>query len=233
MLVTFDHSLKVADNITSFFFKPESPVHYTAGQFTEWRHDHLNPDNRGAKRWFTISTSPNEELIGFTTKFADKPSSFKKSLLNLKPGDQMQIDQPMGDFVLPKLIQRPLVFVAGGIGITPFHSILKWLSETKEERDIKLIYAVNNEDEIIFQETFDAASVKPTIIVSKPSSAWGGERGHLSAELIMDIAKPSEDALVYVSGPEPMVEKLEKDLKRAGLAKKQFVGDFFPNYPDY
>lgn len=231
MKVTFNHARDEAGNIKTFLFRPERPVHYTAGQFAEWTLKHSKPDNRGQKRWFTISTSPNEELVGFTTKLADdRRSSFKSQLLNLQPGDQIEMSQPMGDFVLPKLIQTPLVFVAGGIGITPFHSILMWLSETKEERDIRMIYGVNNEDEIIFQETFDASGVQPSIIVNKPSSAWGGERGNLSAELIVDLAKPSEDTLVYVSGPEPMVEKLEKDLKKAGLDKKQFVGDFFPNY---
>ena len=72
----------------------------------------------------------------------------------------------MGDFVLPKLIQTPLIFVAGGIGITPFHSMLSWLTATDESRPITMLYAVTNEDEIIFQDIFDKANVQPTIIVN-------------------------------------------------------------------
>jgi ferredoxin-NADP reductase len=127
------------------------------------------------------------------------------------------------------------VFVAGGIGITPFHSMLGWLAATNEERPrpIKLLYGVRSEDEIVFQPTFDKAKVQPIIVVSQPSAAWGGERGQLDAELILGLEKPAEDSLVYVSGPEPMVEKLEKDLKRAGLKKSQLVLDFFPNYTGY
>ena len=140
------------------------------------------------------------------------------------------MSEPMGDFVLPKLVQTPLIFVAGGIGITPFHCILEWLNATGEKRPIKLLYAVRVEDEIIFEETFDKASMKPTYIVSEPSDAWGGERGQLSAELILGLEKPDENTLVYVSGPELLVEKLETELKKAGLPKDQFVGDFFPNY---
>jgi ferredoxin-NADP reductase len=120
--------------------------------------------------------------------------------------------------------------VAGGIGITPFHSILNWLADTKEIRPIKLLYGVRNEEEIIFQETFDKAGIPVTYVVSTPSSSWGGERGRITAEMIMGLGQPSEDTLVYVSGPEPMVEALEKDLPAAGLDKKQFVGDYFPNY---
>lgn len=221
-----------AANITTFCFKPEEPVYYTAGQFAEWTLKHAKPDSRGIKRWFTISSSPTEELVTITTKFADKPSSFKTALRNMKPGDEITMSEPMGDFVLPKLIQTPLIFVAGGIGITPFHSILSWLTATKETRPIKLIYGVNNEDEIVFQETFDKAGFTPSIIVKEASPAWGGERGALSAEMITGLAQPNEDALIYVSGPEPMVEKLEADLKSVGLKSSQFVGDFFPNYTE-
>lgn len=219
-----------AANIKTFYFKPEKALHYTAGQFAEWTLKHEKPDERGIKRWFTISSTPTSKLISLTTKFAEEPSSFKRALLRLKPGDTITVSDAMGDFVLPKLIQTPLIFVAGGIGLTPFHSIFSWLHDVKESRPIKFIYAVNNEDEIIFQETFAAIGIQPTIIVSNPSAAWGGERGQLSADLIMGLGEVDRDSLVYVSGPEPMVEKLEADLKAAGMQKRQFVGDFFPNY---
>ena len=231
MQVVFDHSQDEAANIRTFYFRPERPVQYTAGQFAEWTLKHNHPDSRGIKRWFTISSAPTDTMVSITTKFAgDKSSSFKKALFKLEPGAELTMSDPMGDFVLPKLIQTPLVFVAGGIGITPFHSILEWLAATGEQRPIRLLYGVNNEDEIIFQDTFDRAGQHATIIVSNPSPAWGGERGRLTADLIFGLEQPSEDTLVYVSGPEPMVEALEKDLRKAGLQKHQFVGDFFPNY---
>lgn len=232
MKVVFDHAKDEAAHIKTFFFKPEKPVYYTAGQYTELTIPHLHPDKRGIKRWFTLSSSPTSELLTITTKYAgdDTSSSFKKALFKLPPGTELHMADPMGDFVLPKFIQTPLVFVAGGIGLTPFHSMLEWLANTKETRPITLLYGVRTEDEIIFQNTFDKASVHATIVVSEPSAAWGGERGQLSADLILGLEKPSEDTLIFVSGPEPMVETLQKDLYRAGLQKHQFVGDFFPNY---
>ncbi|HSW37298.1 MAG TPA: FAD-dependent oxidoreductase [Candidatus Saccharimonadales bacterium] len=231
MKAIFDHSEPEAANIHTFFFKPEKPVHYTAGQFTEIFLPHAHPDNRGQKRWFTVSSPPGKQFLTITTKFAGKKgSSFKKVLAKLKPGKILDLADPMGDFVLPKLIQTPLIFVAGGMGITPFHSMLEWLSETHEDRPIKLLYAVRSEDEIIFQDTFAKAGVHATIIVSEPSPSWGGERGRLTAELILGLEKPTEDTLVYVSGPEPMAEALEKDLQKAGLNKRQIVTDFFPGY---
>lgn len=230
--VTLDHTHDEAANIRTFFFRPERTVHYTAGQYTELTVPHVNPDKRGQKRWFTISAPPTDELLSITTKHADTDgSSFKEALFKLQPGTELKLADPMGDFVLPKLIQTPLVFVAGGIGITPFHSILEWLAATGEERPIKLLYGVRNEDEIIFQDTFEKAGIKPTIVVSEPSPAWGGERGQLSAELILGLEKPTEDTLVYVSGPEPMVQALSRNLHKAGLNRNQIVSDEFPNYP--
>jgi len=232
MTVVLDHTRDEAANIRTFYFRPERPVQYTAGQYAEWQLKHNSPDKRGIKRWFTISSSPTDEFVTITTKYAgDKESSsFKGALFKLQPGDEIQMSDPMGDFVLPKLIQTPLVFVAGGIGITPFHSILEWLAATHEQRPIKLLYGVRNEDEIVFLTTFEKAGIKPTIVVTEPSPAWGGERGQLSAELILGLEKPDDDTLVYVSGPELMVQSLAKNLHSTGLEKRQIVTDEFPNY---
>jgi len=231
MQVTFVRSHDEADNIKTFYFKPARQVDYTAGQFIELSIPHDNPDERGIKRWFTLSSSPTQELLTITTKFADEhSSSFKKALLSLEPETELHMSDPMGDFVLPKLVQTPLVFVAGGIGITPFHSILSWLADTQETRPIKLIYGVRSEDEIIFQETFNKAGVHATIVVSDASEAWGGENGRVTAELVLGLEQPSDDTLIYISGPEPMVESLQEDLKKAGVKQNQLVGDFFSNY---
>jgi ferredoxin-NADP reductase len=231
MNVVFDHYRDEASNIRTFFFKPEKPVHYTAGQYTQLKLPHKDPDNRGIKRWFTLSSGPEQEFVTITTKHADdKGSTFKRTLWNLKPGTEVHMAEPMGDFVLPKLIQTPLLFVAGGIGLTPFHSMAEWLAATGEARPITFLYSVRNEDEIVFQDTFGKAGIEPVIVVGEPSPSWGGERGRLSADLIVGLGKPTDDTLIYISGPEPMVEALEKDLKKAGLPKDRLVGDFFPNY---
>ena len=231
MQAIFDHSEDNAGDITTFYFRPEKPVNFTAGQFAEWTLKHPHADDRGSKRWFTISSSPTDELISFTTKFAAKnSSSFKKALRAIQPGDELTMSDALGDFVLPKFIQTPLIFVAGGIGITPFHSILSWLAATNEQRPIRLIHAVSTEDEIVFQDTFDKAGQHATIVVEQPSAAWGGERGRVTAEMVLGLEQPSDDTLIYISGPEPMVEQLSHDLLAKGIKQHQLVQDFFPNY---
>ncbi|CAN5331768.1 hypothetical protein BH09PAT4_BH09PAT4_06850 [soil metagenome] len=232
MRATFQKREALTDTIHTFWFKPDRAMHYTAGQFTELTLRHTSPDERGIKRWFTLSSSPTEELLSITTRYAgdDKNSTFKKTLFALQPGAQVELADAMGDFVLPKLIQTPLIFVAGGMGITPFHSMFKWLADTNEVRPIRFLYAVSDEDDIIWQDTLEKAGIHATIAVSRPSEAWGGLRGQLDAKTILGIEKPTDDTLIYLSGPEQMVEALQKDLQAKDINKHQLVCDFFPGY---
>lgn len=231
MKVTFDHQVDEAVNISTFYFKTEKPVRYTAGQFVELTLNHENPDERGIKRKFTLSSSPTEPLLSITTKFTEQGgSSFKTALRALTPGTEVSISDPMGDFVLPKLIQTPLIFIAGGIGITPFRSIFSWLADTAEPRPIHFFYAVRNEEEIVFQPILDRAGVQTTIVVSQPTAAWGGVSGQLTAELILGLEKPTDDTLFYIAGPGQMVESLSKDLQSSGIQQSQLVSDSFHKY---
>src|SRR5258708_897456 len=116
----------VGQNVKTFWFQPPKGFTYTAGQFIELYIPHDNPDERGIKHWFTLSSSPTEPLISITTKYAGKKSStFKQHLFVLKPGAELYAVEPMGDFVLPQDKSIPLIFVAGGIGVTPFRSMVK------------------------------------------------------------------------------------------------------------
>ena len=224
MRVMLEGKEKINHNVTTFWFRPPHKVSYTAGQFIEITLPHANPDERGIKHWFTLSSSPTDPLLSITTKYAsEKSSTFKRILFNLKIGDEIQMSDPMGDFVLPKDKTIPLVFVAGGIGITPFHSIVKWLLDTGEKRKIQVILAAHAAEDLLFVDLFRQYGVEPVLAVDTD-----GRR--LSGRFILDtIGKPG-NKLIYVSGPEPMVETLNADLEKLGAAKNQLIGDFFPGY---
>ncbi len=224
MKVTFEYSEDIANRIKTFYFKPEKPVHYLAGQFTEIYLPHNNTDNRGDKRWFTLSSSPTDPLLSITTKFTDKPSSFKQTLLNLVPGTNLNLADPMGDFVLPIDQSIRLLFVAGGIGVTPFHSMIKYLHETAEKRDIALLYSVSSPEETAFQETFASYDMLVTYL----TGAGPGSENTLTSERI--LAAATGKRRIYISGPEPMVESLIKELMQKGIPSDRLVGDYFPGY---
>lgn len=217
---------KLNDQVISFWFEPEKRFRYIAGQFIEMTIPHADADDRGPRRWFTLSSSPTEDHIAITTRFSHAGSSFKSHLEALKVGESVEISEPMGDFVLPIDTNVPLLFVAGGMGITPYRSMAKWLADTKEERDVHFIYSVKESADAVFLDTFHEAGITPEQFLSghDPKSAR-----HLSAQDIMSHVN-NDKSFVYISGPEPMVEDLEKQLKAAGFPANRLVLDFFPGY---
>lgn len=226
MNVIFVKSESTAKSIRTFWFKPPSPVHYTAGQFIELRLPHPKPDNRGEKRWFTLSSSPTEPLLSITTKLSEPGSTFKKTLFGLKPGKQVHMSDPMGDFVLPKDTSIPLLFVAGGIGITPVHSMIKWLSDSNEKRQVSIIYVAASKEEFAFTELFRAYGAKVTMF----SSDQDDTKAHLSAQSIVDLAQPTTQTQIYLSGPEPMIENIVAQFEELGYDQHRLITDYFPGY---
>jgi ferredoxin-NADP reductase len=225
MNVTFSHSEDITPSIKTLWFQPEKPVRYQAGQFTELHLEHANPDERGIRRWFTLSSSPTEPLVAITTKFADDGSSYKNALASLQPGVQLKLADPMGDFVLPKDTSIPLTFVAGGMGISPVRSIVKWLLDIGETRNIHIIYSANKPEDLAFDELFNSSGFNYTKVVT---SSENGSR--LTTERIMELGNFENNGLIYLSGPETMIETLNSNLLAAGINDQRIVPDFFPGY---
>lgn len=210
----------VARNTIMFWFEPDAPLHQIAGQYIELYLPHEPTDERKTKRWFTLSSSPTEKLLAITTKLhPTRPSSFKNSLNNLSIGEELTALPPMGDFILPKDKSIPLVFIAGGIGITPYRSILKYLEDTHEKRDIELIYAVNSLEDMAFLD-----------LIERNASKFITHIGELNAKDVLRNIGEIADKQIYVSGPEKLVETLQKDLLKAGISELQLRVDFFHNY---
>ncbi len=235
MQAVLDHTETAADGITTFWLKPAGPLHYIAGQFTELRIPHAHPDERGEKRWFSLSSSPTESLLAITTKLApQRSSSFKKALFSLQKGAKVQLTDPMGDFVLPKDKTIPLVFVAAGIGVAPMRSMVKYLQDKGETRSIQLIYGVHNSREFAFLADFSAYSgLEATYLAKRTRKEWRHEMGPLTAKRIFQVVSGSQGALIYLSGPEPLVEQLGYDLqKKYNVPASRIITDFFMGYTD-
>lgn len=231
MKMTLHHTEEEAPRITTFYFRPERPVSYEPGQYVELRLPHDNMDNRGDRRLFALSSSPEEPFIGITNKFASRDgSSFKRALQQLPRNASIEISEPRGSFTLPDDPTIPLIFIAGGIGITPFRSMAQSLTNAKQSRNIQLFYMVTQEDEIMFQTLLTRAIPSTTVIVSNPSSSWRGLRGRLDGDFILKRATVLPETVFYISGPESLVAALRHDLESKGVEKDRFVVDPFTGY---
>lgn len=218
MNATFSHSEPLSTTLHTFYFLPEKRVHYIAGQFIELYLPHERPDSRGEKRWFTLSSAPHEPLLAITTHIRPTGSStFKRRLQSLQKGQQVTLSSPLGDFVAPKNPAVPLLFIAVGIGITPYRSILEDLHHTRDIRDIALVHAVHNNEHAVFTSTFTRIGENYKVTVP----------GNILANLT-----PTPDHYVYISGPEVLVERLVAQLEEAQIKRSQIYTDFFHNYSE-
>lgn len=228
MDVKLDHIEDINDQIKTFWWQPPKKIEYIAGQYIEVHLPHENVDKRGDKRWFTLSSSPTEELLANTTRFSEPSSTFKNALKNLKPGAKVHMSMPSGDFVLPKDVSIPVIFVVGGIGVTPVRSIIKFLSDTNQKRDIKILHAARQAEDLIYKDLFNSYNLKYIPLIDEAKKSWHGLTGRLSVDLIEDIFKISNH-LIYISGPESLVEALVNDFK-GKINEHQLVTDYFPGY---
>jgi glycine betaine catabolism B len=145
-------------------------------------------------------------------------------LLDLKDGEQVTASSPQGDFVLPKDKNTPLVFIAGGIGITPFRSMVKNLLANNEKRDIILLYSNNTEEEIAFKKTFEKAKeigVRPVFVITNKD-------GYIDEKKIKEKIPDYKERVFYISGPQVLVESFKEMLSR--MKPKGIKTDFFPGY---
>lgn len=223
MVIMLAHKQHVVDNVWSFIFETQPQPTWTAGQYIRVELPHEHPDQEGTKRWFTVSAAPFEGHLQITTRVTN--STFKQALANLPIGGQLTLlEAPEGDFVWQDT-DRPHVFIAAGIGITPFHSILTQRAHEHLPLETTLIYA-NRTKAVPFREEFDA------LAAADPSLQIHYVTGPLSVERVAELVPQWREALVYLSGPEPLVETLGDALKAAGIPEDQLKQDFFPNYTE-
>lgn len=238
LLLKLDARVKAANNTYDFIFKSDERLSFKPGQYLEWTLPQENPDSRGNRRYFTIASSPTEDDVLIGVKFYDNPSSFKETLATMKVGDEIVASQLSGDFTMPRDQRKKLVFIAGGIGVTPFRSIVKYLLDRNEKRDIVLFYSNNVAQDIAYKEIFDMARIRLNIktiytltdkTVPLPAN-WAGKRGFVDEKMIKEEVPDYHERIFYISGPNAMVKAFKEILSKMGIEQSKIKTDYFPGY---
>ncbi len=225
MILTFIEKIQKEGDAWSFVFAPKEPVTWVAGQYTHFKLLHANTDDRGDERWFTISSAPTEKNIVITTRInSEKSSTFKQALFALQPGTDIEAGDPEGDFTVADPSAN-YIFIAGGIGITPFRSILTEYANRGQNLPVQLLYA-NRNSQIIFES--ELAEIQK--LNSQLSVQYVIHPNRLDEQLLRDKISATNDPLVYISGPEPMVEALTELVAKIGVPKDNINSDYFPGY---
>lgn len=235
VLLQLKRKSKLAPDIVDFVFKPSQKLAFLPGQYMELTLAHPHADSRGNRRYFTLASSPTEDVVRLGIRFYEQSSSFKKALYGVDGRTKIVGTQIAGDFTLPRDPQQKLVFIAGGIGITPFRSMLKYLLDSQQRRDIVLFYANKTVDEIVYKDVLNAAHTKLgvktfytlTDMAAMPHN-WPGFVGRISEQMILETVPNYKDRTYYLSGPPDMVKAYERVLKNLQVRNDQIKKDYFP-----
>ena len=228
--------LKSIDNhagtARTYYFQTERQLRYEPGQFVELGLSHQAVDARGDKRWFTLSSSPSESLIAITTQInSENSSSFKRALMQIQSGDPVTISEAMGDFTLPLQPEIPLVFVTAGIGSTPMRSMVRYLIDNRESRDVTMHYIARAKQDVLFEDLFKTYCRDfKTHLTADLSGSDNSRQQSIRRDTEIFNASSNPEALVYISGPEQFVDSCYQALLSSGVSDQQLLRDYFHGF---
>ena len=219
---------------------------YAAGQFAFFDIGGVNNDPKGPIRHFTISSSPTEDFLMFTTRIRDSP--YKKRLSTLEEGTKVKVRGPEGQFVLHDDYSKPAVFLSGGIGVTPFRSMIKYA--TDKQLPLKIVMFDSNKDpeNILFKQEFDNWTIlnknlKIIYTISEDkhdddqsfgrNDDWNGEYGRINKAMILKyLDNPSlNNSIFYICGPPGMLKSMQSLLQEElEISKEKIKIEEFTGY---
>ena len=191
-------------------------------------------DDKGLRRHISVVTSPNERgVLGLATRIRD--SAFKRTLAELPVGTEVDVEPPKGQFALPEETSRPLVFVAGGIGITVFRSMLRYIREDRLPYRVTLIYSNRDRESTAFlDELRELERELPDfrlVLTMTEDAGWDGEARRIDAGFIEEYLGEGLNGFTFmVAGPPGMTEGVQQALEEAGVEEENLIAQRFSGY---
>jgi len=228
---------KVAEGTMSFYFDKPAGFQFKPGQFVDCTLiDPPEIDAEGNIRSLSLASAPAGQDLMVATRMRD--TAFKRVLKTMPLGSHLKIDGPLGSFTLHSNESRPAVFLAGGIGITPFRSMIVNAAREGLAHRIALFYSNRRpEDSAFLQELQQIGSENKnyqTICVmtemEKSKSSWGGETGYIDKAMLTRFVPDVTAPIYYIAGPPPMVTDMKETLISAGVNEDDIRSEDFAGY---
>jgi ferredoxin-NADP reductase len=228
---------EVAENTMSFHFEKPEGFRFKAGQYVELALiDPRENDLEGSSRAFSIASAPSEPDLMFATRMQD--TAFKRVLKNAPSGTEVILDGPMGSFTLHKNTDKPAVFLAGGIGITPFLSIVLEAAGELSPHRLYLFYSNRRPEDASFLDRLYAAEqanpnfrfVPTMTAMAKSMREWKGETGYIGQAMLSKHLPSLQGPIYYTAGPPSMVEAMLKMLEAAKVDADDIRSEEFGGY---
>lgn len=211
-----------SEGIYSFLFEKKNDLTWKAGQHGLFTITHKKI--KTPIRPFSIASAPAENVVRLTMRISDQPSEFKKAMLELKKGMHVKMSGPVGGFYLKD--NNPSILIAGGIGITPYRSILKQLEAEKNEEDkkIHLLY-LNGNQPLIFKNELDGIAENTSISIT-----YLNTRDELRKEIDKFSNLYKNSGKYYIAGTKSMVDTTSTNLLNNNIIKRNIKKDTFFGY---
>ncbi len=213
------------DDVHTFQFKTEKEYIWKPGQHGLFTIPGKNL-GKGSFRGFSLASTPAESIIMISTRVPEKPSAFKQVLLNMKQGDNINMRGPFGPFYIDKPLS-PAVCIAGGIGITPYRSIISDAvsNNTFKSTPIELFY-IDSRKTFVYKDFFDTLLADHRLI----NINYLSEKDELSNAIDASVQKYNNTAIYYLSGPPGMIKQLKEKLINQGIKKRNIRHEMFLGY---
>ncbi|MFA6918703.1 MAG: FAD-dependent oxidoreductase [Patescibacteria group bacterium] len=234
MLAKLKNRELIADNTLMATFSLTEKIDFMAGQFAVVSLiDPPYQDDKGSDRYFSINNSPSHnQEITIATRLSD--SAFKKSLNEMPLGSELEIKSIGGNFTLPKNQIKPLTFITGGIGITPFMSMLRYIRENDLDYNLTMFYFNRTQTSTAFLSELQKLSQEIKnfylILIMTDDKTWPGEKEKVTPELIKKYLPDWTDNTFMMAGPPAMVEGVSKTLSEMGIKKENVLTEIFTGY---
>lgn len=226
---------KIANDTYTFTFERTRDFDFKPGQYIKIYLSIPNPDERGSSRYFTISSSPTDrDFLTITTKIVK--SSFKLTLNKMKPGEKVNIFGPLGYFDFDGKNKKQKVFLAGGIGITPFHSIIRYIDQKSLSLNVILIVSFALKDDVIFcneMKKIESANSNINIVytLTKEKKLYPNfEKGRIDENMIKKYVQDYKESKFFVVGSEAFEISMIEIVKKMGLSQDYIFSENFPGY---
>jgi ferredoxin-NADP reductase len=240
-LLKLQNRCYVAERTIAFEFEKPDGFVFKAGQFVDMTL--INPsqtDAEGNGRAFSIASAPDEDRLLVATRMRD--TAFKRVLASMPIGTQVKVEGPFGNLVLHNNRARAAVFLAGGIGITPFRSILRQIINERLQYSVFCFFANRRPEDAPFLEELEALqrrylqrpywiTIVPTMThMSQSDQSWDGETGRIDHSMLARHLKSAASPIYYVAGPPMMVKGLHEMLNEAGVDDDDIRTEDFTGY---
>jgi ferredoxin-NADP reductase len=227
----------IAEGTMMFTFNRPDNFIYKAGQTVDLTL--INPpesDSEGNTRTFSLVSAPFENFLSVATRMRD--TAFKRVLRDMPLNTELESSGPYGSFTLHKDSSKPAIFLVGGIGITPFYSIIKTASIGKLPHKIFLFYSNRRPEDAAFlgqlselqKDNKNYKLVATMADMEKSKLKWDGETGFITKEMINKYFRYTTESVYYSAGPPEMVSSMRKILTELGIDEDNFRTEEFSGY---